>query len=250
VAGDVRALTTDDVPWMVDVMAQRRALHALLSPIFWKASPHAREVHAPHLAGAVVSERHCGLRTDAGFVLAEVQDAATPPWFSDVPLGFVDDFAVTDDAFWSDDGAALLRVAWDELHGRGVESLRVVTARRDAPKVALLESLGLAVGESWWVIAASGERAPEANYGPIDHAGVTALVIPAPPVYDPGGPVLLTLALDGVVVVPELPAIAANLGAVLVIVSTKPSTPELAEAVGAAGFDEVTRYYVGTPRSR
>jgi hypothetical protein len=246
----VRALTADDVPWMVELMAQRRALYETFSPVFWKRSAQAREVHGPHLASCLASGRHCGFRTDDAFVLGEVQDAATPPWWSEVTLGFVDDFAVTSDSEWADAGVTLLAAVWRELARRGVKTLRVVAGRRDMAKVAVLEHLGLTVGESWWIALAVGDRRSEASFGPVNSDGVAGLVIPAPPVYDPGGPVFLAISVEDVASVPDVPRIAGECGAVLAIVSTTPATPELSEAVSLAGFDEVTRYYVGAPSHR
>jgi hypothetical protein len=243
----VRALTLDDVPWMVELMAQRRARYERLSLVFWRPAAKARDVHEQYLASCVDNDRFCGLRTDSAFLLADAQGAGTPPWWSDVPTGFVDDFAVTTDDQWATHGAELLRAAFDRMRPVGTEALRVVTARRDAPKVGMLESLGLTIGESWWVTEARGERAPDPSFGPVAHDGFTALVVPAPPVYDPGGPVLLTLAVDDVALVSELPTIAARTGTVLVIVSTKPSTPEVTAVAQAAGFDEVSQYYLGVP---
>ena len=47
--------------------------------------------------------------------------------------------------------------------------------------------------------------------------------------------------------VEKLPVIAAELGAGLAIVPTKPADHNLIAAVRSAGLDEVTRYYIGTP---
>ena len=243
---EVRPLTADDVPWMVEMMASRRALYETFSPVFWKPSPNAREVHRPYLASCMTSDRHCGFRTDDAFILGEAQDAGAPPWWSDVTLGFVDDFAVTGGASWADAGATLLRAAWRELARRGVATLRVVTRRRDTPKVAMLESVGLTVGESWWIVLAEGESSPDPIYGPITRDGVEGLNIPAPPVYDAKRPALLVTSIHPHAV-QKLPAIAAELGAGLAIVPTKPADENLIAAVGSSGFDEVTLYYVGKP---
>ena len=171
VEGEVRPLTTDDVPWMVEMMASRRALYETFSPAFWKPSPNAQEVHRPYLAARGTSDRHCGFRTDDAFILGEAQDAGAPPRWSDVTLGFVDDFAVTGSAGWADVRATLLRAAWRVLRG-GCRDASVVTGRRDTPKVAMLESVGLTVGESWWIVLAEGESSTDASYGPISRDGV------------------------------------------------------------------------------
>jgi hypothetical protein len=244
--GEVRPLTADDVPWMVEMMASRRALYETFSPVFWKPSPNAREVHRPYLESCVTSDRHCGFRTDDAFILGEVQDAGAPLWWSDVTLGFVDDFAVTDGAGWADAGALLLRAAWRELARRDVATLRVVAGRRDTPKVAMLKSVGLTVGESWWIVLAEGEPSPDVTWGPVNRDGVEGLNIPAPPVYAGKLPALLVTSIDPHAV-HKLSAIVAELGAAIAIVSTKPADADLIAAVGSSGFDEVTQYYVGTP---
>jgi hypothetical protein len=238
---NVRALTSGDVGWMADVMVERRARYEQFSPVFWRPAAHARDVHEPHLAACVANDRYVGLRTENGFVLGELQAAGSPPWWPESPLGFIDDFAVVHDDAWMRDGKSLLLAAWSLLLDQGAESVRVVTARRDDAKVALLRSVGLSLGESWWVRVSDGgtQRAPA--FGPVAADGIDALVIPAPPVYDPGGPVFLVTAIVSAKLVKRVPQLAADHGAVLAIIPTTAPTWELA----AAGFEETAQYYVG-----
>jgi hypothetical protein len=249
-ADDLRVLSADDVPWVADTMASRRAVYATFSPIFWRPATNARELHVGHLASCVASDRYCGFRTDVGFILGELQDATRPPWWSDVPLVFVDDFAVTSDDRWPTDGLELLVATWRNLAERGAETMRVVTARLDTPKVEMLESSGLELAESWWVRPTDGPPSSAPAFGPVSSDGVEALVIPAPPVYDPGGPVLLVTALPEPSAAATVPAVAEECGAVLSILPTKPASPDAVEAARGAGFDEVSRYYTGRPSSR
>jgi hypothetical protein len=246
-ADEARVLVADDVPWVADTMAVRRALYATFSPVFWRPATNARDVHAVYLASCVASDRYCGYRTEAGFILGELQDEARPPWWSDVPLAFVDDFAVTSDDRWHTDGLRLLQATWRNLADRGADTMRIVTARRDTPKVEMLESSGLELGESWWVRPTDGPSSSAPAFGPLSSDGVEALVIPAPPVFDPGGPVLLVTALPEPTAATRIPAIAEKCGAVLSILPTKPASPDSLDAARAAGFDEVSRYYLGRP---
>jgi hypothetical protein len=244
----MRDLNRDDVPWMADVMVERRAVYETFAPVFWHPAPNARDVHEPHLASCLTGDRYVGLRTDDGFVLGELQAAGSPPWFPEVPIGFVDDFTVTHDDEWTRDGRELLFAVWSALQERGAEALRVVTARRDVAKVALLESVGLTVGESWSVREVETRAASPPAFGPVSANGVEALVIPAPPVYDPGGPVLLVTALGSAEDVQRVPDLAAQRSAVLAIVPTRPEAPDIATMAEESGFDETSRYYVGIPR--
>jgi hypothetical protein len=244
---EIRVITTSDVAWIADTMVERRTLYEKFSPVFWRAAANAREIHEPHLSSCVTSDRYVALRTSGGFVLGELQSAGSPPWWSEVPFGFVDDFAVVEDDAWMDDGRRLLLRAWSELRRRGAEALRVVSARRDDPKVALLQSLGLTIGESWCLRAVDASESIAPTFGPVSADGIDALVIPAPPVYDPGGPVLLVTSVASPDAVPSVSDLAAERGAVLAILPTTPSEPELAAAALRCGFDETTRYYVGQP---
>lgn len=182
---DMRALTANDVSWMADVMVERRAVYAAISPVFWRPAANARQVHEPHLASCVANERYVGVRTVRGFVLGELHAAGSPPWWPEVPIGFIDDFAVVPDKAWMSDGRRLLLAAWSLLRERRVGGLRVVTARRDDAKVAMLESLGLTIGESWWVRVGDASVSSAPTFGPISANGIEALVVPAPPVTTP-----------------------------------------------------------------
>ncbi len=126
--------------------------------------------------------------------------------------------------------------------------MRVVTATRDEPKVVLLESLGLEVGESWYIRTTSNPDAASI-FGPVSDATMQGLVIPGPPVYDPGGPVLLVQAIVDGANVGDLEAAAEALGAVIVIAPTQPKDTERVRSLEEAGFDPVSRFYTGVPVS-
>src|SRR5689334_13755593 len=123
---------------MADVMVDRRARYEAFSPRFWRPAGNARAIHEPHLVSCVASDRYVGFRTSVGFVVGELQAAGSPPWWPAVPIGFVDDFAVVRDDAWMRDGRALLHAAWSRLREQGADALRVVTARHDEAKVAML----------------------------------------------------------------------------------------------------------------
>ena len=126
--------------------------------------------------------------------------------------------------------------------------LRVVVARRDEPKRQMLVELGLTTSARWWVkeLAPSAEVQPLGAISVADNAG---LLVTAPPVYDPGGPVCL---LSGLVPGTAQAAAeqAARAGAVLIIVQREggeepvpSSDPELE----AAGFHNPAEFYQGRP---
>lgn len=125
---------------------------------------------------------------------------------------------------WADDGLALLSSAWDRLSAKGLLDLRVVSAQADELKVAMLVAIGLRLVEQWWVKPIEARDAPGVPAGRVDGPGFSGLLGPAPPVYDPGGPVLLAdcVAVDGDLAVIEDEA--ARMGSVLVLIPTEPGS--------------------------
>ncbi len=129
---------------------------------------------------AVMAEREgaVALRTDRGFMFCVPSEGRC----------VVDDFAVEDDPLWPTEGRLLLDAVWRKASVLGQSVVRVVTARRDEPKRTMLSEAGLVVTARWWVkeLAPTG---PPVTWGPLTLLDVEAVMVAAPLVYDPGGPV-------------------------------------------------------------
>ncbi len=234
---DVRDLTAADAGWAAAVMAARREVYASYSPVFWRPRRGITDRHARFLGRQVQDKGSIALRTDHGFLIAQRRDGE----------GFVDDFAVDGEGTWADDGLALLSTAWDRLSAQGIRDLRVVTAQADEPKVAMLVATGLRLVEQWWVKPVEPRDGPGAPAGRVDGPGFSGLLGPAPPVYDPGGPVLLT---DRVAVDADLTVIedeAARMGSVLVVIPTKPGS-DRERACQHGGWNVASSWYLGERR--
>ena len=98
----------------------------------------------------------------------------------------------------------------------------------------------------WWVKELAPTQRPSI-FGEVDLGGVKGLFVPAPPVYDPGGPVCLLGDIA-----PEVAAQAsdeaAGRGAVLAVVQ-RDRSPEEAPAfeplLEGAGFQNPSEFYEG-----
>ncbi len=210
-------------------------MYASYSPVFWRPARGVTEGHANFLAEKVSGACAVALRTDRGFLIGESRGRE----------GFIDDFAVEADRDWADDGAVLLCSAWPVLAQQGAETLRVVTASADEPKVALLRACSLEPVEQWWVkpLAPGGTLVAT---GRVEGSGFSGILGPAPPVYDPGGPVVL---VDRVVHGTRVAAIeeeAAALGGVLAVIPVRVGDEREAELHDAA-FTVSSAWYVGQP---
>jgi len=236
-AADPTKMTDGDFSWAAQLMASRRERYAQYSPVFWRPARGIVDTHAQFLRFASARPGAIGLRTAHGFVIASQQDGRC----------FVDDFAVDDDAFWATDGRALLMTAW-RLARKPGNALRVVSARRDEPKRRMLTDLGLTPHARWWVkeLSPSG---PPATHGAITLGDLPALLVRAPPVYDPGGPVCLLGDLDGGRALRAAERAAAA-GAVLAIVQREGGDAPVTDdepALEAAGYHNPSEFYQGRP---
>jgi GNAT superfamily N-acetyltransferase len=243
-------MAAGDAAWAAGLMERRRQVYAGYSPVFWRPRPGVTGLHARFLARQLASPGFLALRTGHGFLIGQRRDQEA----------FVDDFAVDETARWDGDGAALLLAAWHRWAADGLDAVRVVTAHADNDKCAMLSALSLELAEQWWVRELSpgdrdvqaipaGQPAPAgqaAPAGPVTGAGFSGLLGPAPPVYDPGGPVLLVSDLAG----PDLASVereAARMGAVLLIVPAAPASARAAAIARRPGWTVASDWYLGRP---
>lgn len=233
----MRAMERDDFTWAAELMERRRQRYAEYSPDFWRPATNVRQGHASFMESTAARPDAVAVRTDHGFLIGA---AGGERWY-------VDDFAVEPDELWMTEGAELLHAGWGVAGAAGQTVLRVVTARRDGPKRALLQSAGLTVSARWWVkrLVPTGPPQPSREYV---FGGCNAFLGPAPPVYDPGGPVCLfgdtrdddlDQACEG----------AASLGAVLAIIQRDEpgDAPDSEPQLESRGFHNPSEFFQGSP---
>jgi hypothetical protein len=229
-----RPMVDDDFGWASALMEERRRRYEQYSPVFWRPAEGATAGHEQFLRELATREGTVARRTDHGFVVAVPRSDRFE----------VDDFAVDADERWATDGQALL-LATSGAGGVPDGRVRVVTARDDRPKTGMLAAAGLVATARWWVRELSPGSASPA-WGPVDLDGISALMVPAPPVY---GPVAL-LGDAGPAVAVRAAESAADRGAVLAVVQ-RDRSPEPAPAsepeLEAAGFHNASALYEGTP---
>lgn len=238
-----REMTEDDAAWAAALMERRRQVYAGYSPVFWRPRPGVTGLHGCFLRRRIVAPQYVALRGDHAFIIGQRRPGQ----------GFVHDVAVDQDRSWDTDGADLLRAAWQRLSAGGCATMRVVTANADSSKSRMLRSLSLCLAEQWWVRELTPapqpatSAAPSAPNGRISGAGFSGILGPAPPVYDPGGQVLLADTLDAEADLATAEREAAALGAVLLIVPAAPRTPRSAELGRAPGWSVACDWYDGQP---
>jgi len=231
-----RDMAADDAAWAAEVMERRRRIYARYSPVFWRPAPNAAGLHTRFLARQIASEGTIALRTGHGFIVCQRRNGE----------GFVDDFAVEDPAAWQREGAALLLATAQRLSATGESAVRVVTAHADRPKADMLASLSLHLAEQWWVAELRPAAGEKASYGRRDGAGFSGIFAPAPPVYDPGGPVLLADRVHGDARIDSNEREAAALGAVLAVVPAVPGSARAGE-LARGGWEVASDWYLGWP---
>jgi hypothetical protein len=234
----VRDMVPADAGWAAELMNQRRQVYASYSPVFWRPARDATGPHAAYLSTHIGSANWLSLRTDHGFLLGRIGPAKT----------FVDDFAVSEPGRWSTDGSALVLAAAQRLADGGRDRIMlVVTAHADTAKVSMLRDLSLSLVEQWWVHEVEPTGQP-AEHGQVQRPGFAGFFGSAPPVYDPGGPVLhVDRAQDGVDLA-TMEREAASMGAVLLVLPATPGTGRAGE-LQRRGWTVASDWYQGRPVS-
>ena len=225
---DPRALTPADLDWVTGLAAARRARLAPFAPRFWNPSRGARAAHERFLGRLIDSPNVMSVRTEHGFLFGLPEQG----------LVVVDDMAVEDDACWPDDGVTLLRHV-----SRYSAALRFVCPVPEQARADTARSLGLTVTESWWHRDLDARTAAPAAGMPAADLGEECRLVPAPPVYDPGGPVLLVTRVPDAASLASAEQAAAARGATVSVVSQGPADHALAGLLTARGYRRTTDHY-------
>ena len=221
-----------DVDWAVGVLAGRRRRLVSFAPVLWRPAVDAERAHASYLRW-VLENGGLGFRTEAALLVAVPGPDAS----------VVDDAAVPDGT-WSTVGAAL----WAALEARAPgEPVRFVCPVPDAERTAFATRSGLARAESWWHRDVPGHGA--ASEAPPHLPGAAVSVVPAPPVYDPGGPVLFVEDVTDEGCLVRAPAEAARLGCPLVVVGQPVTSTSLAAALSGGGYRRHCDFHTGPLRT-
>ena len=155
----------------------------------------------------------------------------------------VDDAVVTKDGNWSTDGVQLLQHAQEHCG-----ALRFVVPVFETSRMDAGLSAGLAPVEHWWHrdLESVGQAADDADEDPsVIVEGAKGRLVPAPPVYSPGGPVLLVTEVDAMVSLRRIEAKAAMRGAPVSVVTQNPNDASLATLLSDAGYVLTTAFCEG-----
>jgi hypothetical protein len=236
----IRELTAADAQWAAELMEQRRQQYEAYSPVFWRPATGITGLHARFLSRQITEGSNAALRTDHGFIICQRRAGE----------GFVDDFAVSTPQAWASEGAELLIAAAQLLALSGdVVPMRVVTAHADEPKVAMLRELSLTLVEQWWVkpvLPAPAAHPGRPSAGRVTGTGFDGFIGPAPPVYNPGGPVLQVERIDDDADLAVIEAEAGRMEVVLAVFGAAPGTARR-DDLGRLGWTVASDWYLGSP---
>lgn len=223
----------DDLDWVVEVLQERREPLVGLAPVFWRPAADAAAHHRAFLEHLVTDGGAKAYRTDTAVLVAVPRG---PGWL-------VDDLHVPGSAWAGGDGRTLWNALAGQTHGSQV---RLVCPTYERDRAEFAQAAGLHVAESWWLLELPRASGGEAGLR-VDLAGTEALTVAAPPVYDPGGPVLfLGPVSDSRAALPVAVDTAPRLGCAAIVVNQVAGEEALAGALAQAGFRRHCDYYTGT----
>ena len=233
-APEVRPLTQADLEWAVEVTRVRRERLETHAPRFWRAATDATERHRAFLSHLIDDAATLSVRTDHGYLVA----------MNPGPYLLVDEMAVEPSEHWAGEGRALLR------HAADLGPLRFVVPGFESERLDAALDLGLVPADIWW------HRDLEPGTGlnvvsedkTISVEGAEGHLVPAPPVYDPGGPVLLVTSVESAEALTRAEQSAARRGARVSVVPQPPADVALATLLNHAGYTLTTFFFI-TPTS-
>ncbi len=232
------AVEPADLDWVVGALEQRRDPLVEFAPVFWRPASDASVHHRAFILYLLTEGGAKGFRTSTAVVVAAPRGEG---WL-------VDDMHVPGSGWVDGDGRALWNALDGVAHGAQV---RFVCPTYEKDRGEFARAVGLSVAESWWLRELpNGPTGGEAGVR-VDLAGAEAITVAAPPVYDPGGPVLNIPLLVG----DAAPALAAaiagapQLGCPAIVVNHVTGDATLEHALVEAGFRRHCDYYTGTIHS-
>lgn len=231
------ALDVSEIDSAVEVLEHRRGQLVEWAPVFWCPAADASTRHRAFIEYLLTEAGAHGFRTNAAVLVAAPRGEG---WL-------VDDMHVPSPDWGDADGRAL----WNALDGVAHGSLvRFVCPVYEKNRADFAKTAGLTVAESWWLVElpdgpGGGESGVEVNL-----AGTKAVTVAAPPVYDPGGPVLYIPQLDdaatGLAALAAAISSAPGLGCRAIVVNQTAGDAPLAQVLTDAGFRKHCDYYTGT----
>lgn len=226
-------MTGADLDWLVAATRARREALVPHAPRFWRPAADATTRQAAFLAHLLESPAVLSVRTPGGYLIA----------FQRGPVRVVDDLDVTPQGSWTRDGVALLRHA-QRVHG----ALRVVVPVAEVERYDAVRSLGLRAVEHWWhrdlpAPASDGSTQEPAVGDPaMSVEQASGRLVAAPPVYDPGGPLLVVTEAASGSALGALETAAARRGARVAVATQDPADPARGDLLTAAGYTLTTAF--------
>ena len=150
----VRTATKDDVPAMIELVSQRRAMLAKGDPDMFVIADNAAELSDQFFTILMDVEDAINLvwEEDGAITgMAMAMPFTPPPVY--VPKGKVymlDDLAISEDASWDKEGAALIEKVQEQAINKGAGALIAVCPVVDGGAAKALEAAGHYVVSQWW----------------------------------------------------------------------------------------------------
>lgn len=227
----IRDLTPADLDWVVAITRSRREKLAPHAPRFWNPAKDAEEHHRAFLGNLIGDRDVLSIRSASGYLIAVDR--------GDVWL--VDDMVMISDTAWRSAGTALLRYAQTEC-GR----LRFVVPAFERARLDAAYDVGLEPAECWWHRDLDPPGPPDehpAEEGDVVVNGARGRLVPAPPVYDPGGPVLLVTEVRSVGALRRVEQLAVRRGAGVSVVSQAANDTGRGQLLADAGYALTTLFF-------
>eukprot|EP01032_Pedospumella_encystans_P034647 gene34647-39174_t len=143
---------------------------------------------------------------------------------------------------WASEGVALLR------HASALGPIRFVVPGFESERLDAALDLGLEPDDIWWhrdLEPFTGLNVVS-EHKSVSVEGAEGRLVPAPPVYDPGGPVLLVTSVVSPEALRRVEQSAARRGARVSVVPQPPADTSLATLLNHAGYT-LTTFFFSTP---
>jgi len=150
----IRQATKNDISKMVLLSEEKRTLYETYQPVFWGKASDSAEQQAPFFESLLSRDNQIALVCEvdkqlSGFLFGAV---ALPPPVYDAggKVCMIDDFCISTDAQWGNEGRALLQSCRADAAAMGAVQFVIVCGQMDEAKRKFLSDSNLTVASEWY----------------------------------------------------------------------------------------------------
>jgi len=146
--------TVYDILQVVSLSEAKRKMYQSYQPVFWRKASNSAELQTPYFENLLLKDNHLSLVCESGQNLTGFLFGAVVPAPGVYDPGgntcMIDDFCISADALWENEGKALLESCRKKAALLGAIQFVIVCGQKDELKRTFLSNFNMSVVSEWY----------------------------------------------------------------------------------------------------